>query len=76
MKLHPTLSGFPLSNKKLRNPIFEIAQASMTVVIVRLADHNPSAGIRPIQEIPKVLLTASALRFLLGGVSARGSHGE
>ena len=34
VKLHPTLCGFPLSNKKLVNPIFEIVQQYDGVVIV------------------------------------------
>ena len=34
VKLHPTLCGFPLSNQKLVNPIFEIVQSYGGVVIV------------------------------------------
>ena len=34
VKLHPTICGFPLSSKKLCNPVFEIVEAYNGVVIV------------------------------------------
>ena len=66
VKLHPTLCGFPLSNKKLVNPIFEIAQAYDAVVIVHgSADlyNCPLEFDRMARRFPKVPLIMAHCGF-------------
>ncbi len=59
VKLHPQLCGFPLSNKKLVNPVFEIVQAYDKVVIVHGASdlyNCPLEFDRMAKRFPKVPL--------------------
>lgn len=59
LKLHPTLCGFNLSNKKLINPIFEIVQSYNKIVIVHGASdlyNNPLEFDRMAKRFPKVPL--------------------
>lgn len=66
VKLHPTLCGFPLSNKKLVNPLFEVVEACGGVVIVHgSADlyNCPLEFDRMARRFPKVPLIMAHCGF-------------